>query len=181
MDKAAAQAALETLALEVDERQRPWLWYELLRRSLGLGAEECRMLPDGSMLGAEARGLLAEAGDLVRSLEELGGHAYVPSEGEVREWVRLFTARSEWIPPMYREARRRLIAWFATHRDVSWEEVWAATHWYLRSTEPRYVRRPHYFVRKKEGGVWISDLDGWVEKVRNQERQRGLSRGRVIL
>ena len=181
MDKIAVQAALGTLASEVEERYRPWLWYELLRRSLGIQADDCRALPNGQELGEDERGLLAKASILVHDLEERGGHAFVPSEEEVREWVKLFTTRSEWVPSMYKESKRRLISWFEAYRDVSWEEVWVATQWYLRSTEPRYIRRPHYFVRKKVGGMWVSDLAGWVEKVREQERQRGLSSGRVIL
>lgn len=174
-------AALETIESELSEGQRVWFWYELLRRSLKMQVSDCRVLPNGRELGENERGLLAKASVLVHDIEEPRGHAYVPSEEDVRAWVKLFTSRSEWVPPMYKESRRRLISWFEAHRDVSWEEVWVATQWYLRSTEPRYIRRPHYFVRKKEGGIWVSDLAGWVERVREQERQRGLSSSRVIL
>ena len=69
---------------------------------------------------------------------------------------------------------------FSENPDVRKEEVIGATTMYIRSTEAKYIRLPHYFISKGVGSEKTSDLFNWIEKYRithaPETGQRDISR-----
>lgn len=69
---------------------------------------------------------------------------------------------------------------FSENPDVRKEEVMGATIMYIRSTEDKYIRLPHYFISKGVGSEKTSDLFNWIEKYRithaPETGQRDISR-----
>lgn len=77
-----------------------------------------------------------------------------------------------------REALIRMKKLFAENPDIRKEEVIGATELYLYNTNPKYVRFPHFFLRKGRGVEETQDILEWVDKFRlTQERvDRDVSR-----
>lgn len=140
------------------------VWYVLLAQELGLELSQCRCLPDGRELPAGVMAKLESAKEL------LAGGCDDTWEKHLREYCRLFTEAQPGLPSMRAEAGRRLRVWFREHPGRGWDDVLGAVCLYLANTESRYVSRPHYFVRKKADGMWVSLLDSWLEKLDAQRR-----------
>ena len=69
---------------------------------------------------------------------------------------------------------RLMKKFFAETPDVRKDEVLGASIFYLKNTDPKYIRQCHYFIRKGAGANMVSDLTEWVEKYRKyQERETG--------
>lgn len=79
-----------------------------------------------------------------------------------------------------KESLARMKKFFSENPDVRKEEVIGATIMYIRSTEARYIRLPHYFISKGVGSEKTSDLFNWIEKYRithaPETGQRDISR-----
>lgn len=140
------------------------VWYVLLAQELGLELSVCRYLPDGRELPV---GVMAK---LEKARELLAGGGDDSWEEHLRAYCGRFTEAQPGLPSMRAEAGRRLMAWFREHPGRGWEDVLGAVDLYLANTESRYVSRPHYFVRKKSDGIWVSLLDSWLEKLDAQRR-----------
>lgn len=70
------------------------------------------------------------------------------------------------------EATRRMEYLFKDNPDLTKEEILEATKMYLRSTNAKYVRLPHYFIRKGMGRNVTEDILVWVENYREAVRNR---------
>lgn len=79
-----------------------------------------------------------------------------------------------------KESIVRMKKFFSENPDVRKDEVIGATILYIRTTDSRFVRLPHYFISKGVGSEKTSDLFTWIEKYRElnkaEEGQRDLSR-----
>lgn len=84
------------------------------------------------------------------------------------EWV-----ATEYIP-LFRKANPRIVvekrecmermAWFMEQNpDVDRETILEATRAYISNTNPKFLMRPYYFIRKKRDGVWSCELKGWTD------------------
>ena len=150
------------------------VWYVLLARELGLDLSQCRCLPDGRDLPAGVMAKLEAAERLLSGGMDEGWDA------QLREYCQRFTEAQPGIPSMRAEAGRRLRVWFRAHPGRGWNDVLGAVELYLANTESRYVSRPHYFVRKKLDGLWVSLLDSWLEKLDASRREEECFSGCLI-
>ena len=89
-------------------------------------------------------------------------------KGEDLEWV-----ATEYIP-LFRKANPKIVvekrecmermAWFMkTNPEVDREIILEATRAYISNTNPKFLMRPYYFIRKKRDGVWSCELKGWTD------------------
>ena len=63
---------------------------------------------------------------------------------------------------------------FVENPDIRKDEVMGATEFYLKNTDPKFIRLSHYFIQKGIGVDKISDLTTWIDKYRKyQDREKG--------
>jgi len=86
------------------------------------------------------------------------------------EYLTLFRQASFEKSGHIKESIRRMKKFFADNPDVRKDEVISATDMYLRNTDYRYIRLPHYFISKGSGVNKTSDLLDWIEKYRESEK-----------
>lgn len=65
-----------------------------------------------------------------------------------------------------RESTSRMKSLFAKNPDVRKDEVIGATEMYLLATDPKFVRKPHYFIQKGVGGAKTEDILDWIDSYR---------------
>ena len=71
-------------------------------------------------------------------------------------------------------AVRLMKKFFAENPDIRKDEVIGATEFYIKNTDPKYLRFSHYFISKGAGAEKISGLMEWVVKYREyQQREQG--------
>lgn len=77
-----------------------------------------------------------------------------------KEYIPLFTSLGK--TPYKKECLDRMKKFFFTYPDIRKEEVIDATKLYIRRTENKFIRQPHYFISKGVGVQTISDLLQYV-------------------
>jgi len=80
------------------------------------------------------------------------------------EYVKLFTDIGK--DPYTKEVIKRMKKFFSENPDIRKDEVIGASVMYIKNTETRYVRQPHYFICKGVGIEKVSDLLLWIDKYR---------------
>lgn len=65
-----------------------------------------------------------------------------------------------------RESIARMKKLFAKDPEIRKDDVIGATRMYLLNTDPRYIRRPHYFIEKGQGANKTFDILDWIDKYR---------------
>lgn len=79
----------------------------------------------------------------------------------------------------YTESVRRMKKFFAEYPQYRMDDVINATKLYLNNTEPKYTRRPHYFIEKGKGVEKQSDLLTWIDNYKtlyyNSSGKKGIT------
>lgn len=79
------------------------------------------------------------------------------------EYIPLFRKASPKIVVEKQECMERM-AWFMKQNpSVDRETILEATRAYISNTNPKFLMRPYYFIRKKRDGVWSCELKGWTD------------------
>lgn len=79
------------------------------------------------------------------------------------EYMRMFQEMYPGKMPMhFKETEKRMREFCTENPRVTKDDVLDATRLYLRSVNPKFIRLPHYFIKKKIDGLWISDLAAWL-------------------
>ena len=86
------------------------------------------------------------------------------------EYVPMFKAKNKDKGGKVREATIRMKKFFADNPDIRKDEVIKATQVYLLNTDLRFIRYPHYFIKKGKGVEEVSDLYDWIQKIRDEEK-----------
>lgn len=95
-----------------------------------------------------------------------------PWDWVVTEYIALFARVGKGTHK--REATARMKRLFASHPEIRKEEILGATEMYLYNTESKFVRLPHYFIEKGDGGNKTQDILDWIDKYRlSQEQEQG--------
>ena len=92
---------------------------------------------------------------------------------DVKQYCDLFKMFNKM--PHKRECEARLKWFFKENNDVTFKEVLEATKAYLVfniKDNGKYVREPHYFIKKGVGSNITSDLESWVAKLRSAKTMR---------
>jgi|SRR6218665_641795 len=87
------------------------------------------------------------------------------------EYVKLFSERNPEKGGNIKESTNRMKAFFAKNPEVRKDDVLDATRLYLSRTDPAYIRLPHYFIEKGAGAAKISDLESWLERLKEEKEQ----------
>ena len=66
-------------------------------------------------------------------------------------------------------AVEKRLKWFIKQYEVSKKEIMEATDLYLQETNPKYIREPHYFIKKGRGSDFISDLYTYILIIRDNK------------
>jgi len=94
------------------------------------------------------------------------------------EYIPLFTELGK--DEHSKESVSRMKKFFSENPDIRKDEVVEATKMYIRSTDSKYVRQPHYFISKGAGVEKLSDLLLWIGKYRTfytpEIQERNISR-----
>lgn len=80
------------------------------------------------------------------------------------EYVALFKAKNPDKGGHIKESVARLKKMFAANPEIRKEDVILTTKYYLSQTDSRYIRLPHYFLKKGTGTSAIYEFDTWYEK-----------------
>ena len=80
------------------------------------------------------------------------------------EYVPLFKAKNPDKGKYAREATARLKAMFSARPEIRKEDVLLTVKLYLSQTDSRYIRFPHYFLKKGQGANAIYEFDSWYEQ-----------------
>nr|DAW65070.1 MAG TPA: hypothetical protein [Caudoviricetes sp.] len=79
------------------------------------------------------------------------------------EYIPLFRRVNPKIVVEKKECMERM-AWFMKQNpSVDRETILEATRAYISNTNPKFLMRPYYFIRKKRDGVWSCELKGWTD------------------
>lgn len=79
------------------------------------------------------------------------------------EYISLFRRANPKIVVGKQECMERM-AWFMKQNpSVDRETILEATRVYISNTNPKFLMRPYYFIRKKRDGVWSCELKGWTD------------------
>lgn len=88
-------------------------------------------------------------------------------------WIHKYLELFEKSPAMhigdFKTCLVRFQNFLIAHPDVEINEIRKATQMYLRETDPRYIRKPHYFIKKGAGKEAVEDLYEWILKLRRIE------------
>lgn len=124
-----------------------------------------------AILYLRTNGIITDLGGLATQrvvdaiMDELDHHQ---QQMEDLEWVTtkyipLFRKANPKIVVEKRECMERM-AWFMkTNPGVNRDIILEATRVYISNTNPKFLMRPYYFIRKKRGGVWSCELKGWTD------------------
>lgn len=89
----------------------------------------------------------------------------------VDEYIPLFKAKNPKKGTYRRECLARMKKFFADYPEVRKEDVIGAVRLYLEDTDPRFIRKPHFFICKGKGADKIEELVEWVEIYRDSEEE----------
>jgi len=103
----------------------------------------------------------------------------VVSNGGKLEWnISLFGDSFEWIKTAYlplfeqfgikgfdKEVDLRMRKIFSENKHLNKEKVIEATRLYIDEVDPKFIRRPHYFIFKGRGSEYVSDLLRYVDRL----------------
>ena len=94
------------------------------------------------------------------------------------EYLQMFVEQGK--QGIFKESLSRMKKFFSENPDVRKDEVIGATQLYIKNTDRKFIRQPHYFISKGVGYEKISDLLLWVEKYRElhkeEDEERHLTR-----
>ena len=85
------------------------------------------------------------------------------------EYCAMFKAKNPDKGGKIRESISRMKKMFAAMPNIRKEEVLATTKLYLSQTDSRYIRFPHYFLKKGVGADAIYEFSDWYEKYKEAE------------
>lgn len=97
----------------------------------------------------------------------------------IHKYLELFEQNSDHIGD-FKTCLVRFQNFLTAHPDVEINEIRKATVMYLRETDRRYIRKPHYFIKKGVGKEATEDLYEWILKVRKREENNS-SEGKTSL
>lgn len=95
-----------------------------------------------------------------------------PKEADSKDpwnWVKtdycaLFKAKNPSKGGKVRESVARMKKMFAAKPEIRKEDVILTVKLYLSQTDSRFIRYPHYFLKKGQGADAIYEFDDWYEK-----------------
>jgi len=85
------------------------------------------------------------------------------------EYCSLFIAKNIEKGGYIKESISRMKKMFAANPEIRKEDVIGATKLYLSSTDSRYIRYPHYFLKKGQGSSAVYEFLNWYEKYKEAE------------
>lgn len=99
--------------------------------------------------------------DLEGTLEDkkLGPWVWVKTE-----YCAMFKAKNSAKGGKIKESITRMKKMFAAMPEIRKEDVIATTKLYLSQTDSKYIRFPHYFLKKGQGADAIYEFADWYEK-----------------
>lgn len=121
--------------------------------------------PQGNLVLAKA--LVNEIFDALEgTLEDkkLGPWVWVKTE-----YCALFKAKNPDRGGYIKESISRMKKMFAANPEIRKEDVIGTTKLYLSSTDSRYIRYPHYFLKKGAGANAIYEFLTWLQKYKDME------------
>ena len=80
------------------------------------------------------------------------------------EYVVMFKAKNPEKGGYIKESEARLKAMFRERPEIRKEDVIETTKYYLSQTDSRFIRQPHYFLKKGVGVSAIYEFATWYEK-----------------
>lgn len=90
-----------------------------------------------------------------------------PFDWVEREYVPLFAPLGK--AKNKKECLTRMRKLFSENPEVRKEDVLAATENYINSTNPKFVRMPHYFIQKGVGSAKTQDILDWIENLPEED------------
>lgn len=72
-----------------------------------------------------------------------------------------------------KESISRMKKMFAANPEIRKEDVMGTVKLYLSETNSRYIRKPHFFLKKGVGANAIYDFSTWFEKYKEQKELGG--------
>ena len=91
-----------------------------------------------------------------------------------KEYVRMFKEANTEKAGNGNTATRLMKKLFMENPSIRKDEILGATEFYIKNTNPQYIRLSHYFIEKGKGANKIQELVDWVEKYRKyQQRTTG--------
>lgn len=91
--------------------------------------------------------------------EKLGPWDWVKTE-----YVAMFKAKNPDKGGHVKESVSRMKKMFAANPEIRKEDVLLTVKLYLSQTDSRFIRLPHYFLKKGQGANAIYEFDTWYEK-----------------
>jgi hypothetical protein len=91
------------------------------------------------------------------------------------EYCAMFKAKNPAKGGKVRESISRMKAMFAAFPEIRKEDVIATTKLYLSQTNSKYIRYPHFFLKKGQGADAIYEFADWYDKYLAQ-KEAGLGR-----
>lgn len=85
------------------------------------------------------------------------------------EYVPMFKAKNPTKGGKVRESTARMKKMFAANPEIRKEDVLLTVKLYLSQTDSRFIRFPHYFLKKGQGADAIYEFDDWYEKYLNSK------------
>lgn len=80
------------------------------------------------------------------------------------EYVAMFKAKNPDKGGHIKECVSRMKKMFAANPEIRKEDVLLTVKLYLSQTDSRFIRLPHYFLKKGQGANAIYEFDTWYEK-----------------
>ncbi len=80
------------------------------------------------------------------------------------EYVAMFKAKNPSKGGHIKESVSRMKAMFRARPEIRKEDVILTTKLYLSQTDSRFIRLPHYFLKKGQGANAIYEFDTWYDK-----------------
>jgi|VirMetMinimDraft_7_1064189.scaffolds.fasta_scaffold26251_2 hypothetical protein len=80
------------------------------------------------------------------------------------EYCALFKAKNPDRGGKVKESVMRLKAMFRARPEIRKEDVIATVKLYLSQTDSRFIRYPHYFLKKGQGTSAMYEFDDWYDK-----------------
>lgn len=95
------------------------------------------------------------------------------------EYCALFKAKNPSKGGKIKESTSRMKAMFKAYPHIRKEDVILTVKYYLSQTDSRYIRYPHYFLKKGVGANAIYEFDDWYNKYL-ENKEAGVGRDNVI-
>jgi hypothetical protein len=80
------------------------------------------------------------------------------------EYVAMFKARNTTKGGKVKESVARMKKMFSAKPEIRKEDVLGTVKLYLSQTDPRFIRFPHYFLKKGQGADAIYEFDDWYDQ-----------------